>query len=55
MTAQKEGLSKQRREQIKISEELGVGPVQVEDDGYERELYDTRMRRQFMAGWTNHA
>lgn len=34
MTAQKEGHSKQRKEQI--SEELGIGPVQAEDDGYER-------------------
>ena len=53
MTAQKEGHSKQRKEQM--SEELGIGPVQVEDDGYEREVYDTRMWRQLMVGWTNHA
>lgn len=53
MTSQKEGHSKQRKEQIKMSEELGVGPVQVEDDGYEREVYDTRMRRQLKVGWTN--
>lgn len=53
MTSQKEGHSKQRKEQIKMSEELGVGPVHVEDDGYEREVYDTRMRRQLKVGWTN--